>query len=849
MERWVEELLPMAIDWTLHYTEDMVVKTTKVGTVMSALSTLTGVKSKGEFVSNIIRGLGSNFTLELRERFAKEIFARSKEHPVEENKPLNSYYSEASGSFKAYVSENEKFDLNEFLDPLDPPLVRTVGIQRDIDLFRSWLEGGQPFIVVGPEGCGKNLMLRSAFKQLKSTQVATLYCNAQTTAGNVIQKLLQVCAQSSNAQGRLLRPKDTSKLILYLKDINLPTPDKYNTIQLIAFLQQLVTYHGFYDNLDFVNLERIQIVASMNPSSTVGRHLLSPRFTANVRIACVDYPTRDELIHVYTQYLRNILKAPTLGNTAEQAGRLAQSMVDLFGNVKSRFPYDEHRHYLFTPRDITQWGFSLLRYEAKNANGLYEAWGYEAVRVFKDRLVSREHSVQFDAILNSALRQGLGYNDGLKAFFLTWSATHEAVIKGIPSMGRASEEDLKTIISHGLVAYEREFRELHFHLFDESMANTAKVDRNLSMPGGCVLMVGESGVGRRNTTLLVSHMLNLQFFSPNITREYSDKEFRKDLKTILQIAGVEGKGAVLFLEDYQLVKPEFLQLLNSLLGSGEVPGLYLSEEIEPLLASLADQMRQDGKYKTLYDYFCSLVRKNLRIVLSLDHSHPLYSLYTSSNPALFTRCSILWLQPWSKESMNAIAHIELHEQLQSLNDKQEITDLSIAMHRSVNKSVMRNYMDLLKTFRKVYTSKSTSQGGQSNHLKAGLAKLKEAESLVNDLKIKAEHQKKLLAIKQKEADQALEQITKAMARAAESKQEQETLAKQLQTENTNINKRKSQVEIEMTAIQPLLEEAQRAVGSIRKESLDELKALRLPPEPVHDVLSAVLRLMGNYDSS
>ena len=70
----------------------------------------------------------------------------------------------------------------------------------------------------------------------------------------------------------------------------------------------------------------------------------------------------------------------------------------------------------------------------------------------------------------------------------------------------------------------------------------------------------------------------------------------------------------------------------------------------------------------------------------------------------------------------------------------------------------------------------------------------------------------------------------------------------LQEENIVINKRKHEIEGELKGIQPLVEEAQKAVGGIRKESLDELKALRMPPEAVHDVLSAVLRIMGNYNN-
>ena len=65
---------------------------------------------------------------------------------------------------------------------------------------------------------------------------------------------------------------------------------------LIAFLQQLVTFGGFYDTaLEFLRIERVQIVCSMNPATTVGRHPLSTRFTAIVRICVLDYPQPSEL--------------------------------------------------------------------------------------------------------------------------------------------------------------------------------------------------------------------------------------------------------------------------------------------------------------------------------------------------------------------------------------------------------------------------------------------------------------------------------------------------------------------------------------------------------------------------
>lgn len=82
-------------------------------------------------------------------------------------------------------------------------------------------------------------ILKNSFEQLRSTQVTTLHCSAQTSPEHVLQKLNQTCMQISSNTGRVYKPKDCDHLVLYLKDINLPKPDKWGTSQLIAFLQQV----------------------------------------------------------------------------------------------------------------------------------------------------------------------------------------------------------------------------------------------------------------------------------------------------------------------------------------------------------------------------------------------------------------------------------------------------------------------------------------------------------------------------------------------------------------------------------------------------------------------------------
>jgi dynein heavy chain 2 len=58
--------------------------------------------------------------------------------------------------------------------------------------------------------------------------------------------------------------------------------------------------------------EKIQIIASMAPSSTMGRHQLSTRFTANVRILAIDYPSLSELQIVYEKYMNVVFENKTL---------------------------------------------------------------------------------------------------------------------------------------------------------------------------------------------------------------------------------------------------------------------------------------------------------------------------------------------------------------------------------------------------------------------------------------------------------------------------------------------------------------------------------------------------------
>ena len=77
----------------------------------------------------------------------------------------------------------------------------------------------------------------------------------------------------------------------------------------------------------------------------------------------------------------------------------------------------------------------------------------------------------------------------------------------------------------------------------------------------------------------------------------------------------------------------------------------------------------------------------------------------------------------------------------------------------------------------------------------------------------------------------------------------EELKKKAAEENKFLEKRKAAIDVELAEVEPLLREAKKAVGGIKPESLSEIRALRAPPDVIRDIMEAVLRLMGIFDTS
>lgn len=235
----------------------------------------------------------------------------------------------------------------------------------------------------------------------------------------------------------------------------------------------------------------------------------------------------------------------------------------------------------------------------------------------------------------------------------------------------------------------------------------------------------------------------------------------------------------------------------------------------------------------------------------MDPTNADFQVRCESNPALYTRCTTIWMGSWRKESMREVAASKLAELLSEIPDASELVEHMVTIHDSSVSSgaTPRDFINFLQSYEHLYRSKVGGVEGDMNHLSAGLSKLQEAADMVDELTRNAVHQRAQLKEKQTAADDAMNHITEALQLASDRRKEVQELTQKLNEAEKQTLGRKDAIEEELSSITPILEQAKQAVGSIKSDNLNEIRSLKMPPEPIHDVLSAVLMLLGINDTS
>lgn len=905
------------------------------------------VNSKGQFVDLVIKGLSAFLNKEERKKFATEVYSLTGERfQFMTSNPINVFYDNSSNSFKEFLfDDSEKLDIKDFSNLNTNPIIKTPSIQRDFTIINSWFALNEPFVIVGPEGSGKSLLINYLLSQKKSS-LAVINSTSQSNSKTIIQKLYQLCTINNTSKGKILRPKDANKLVLLIKNINLPKPDKYETIQLLTFLQQIVTFGGFYsEDLDFIYLERIQIICSMNPSSTLGRFEVSTRLTGKIKMLYVDYPSEEEILLIYKKYLESILEyfddtirtsnnlsssqKSNLGYLNSFAKQLAQCSINVFNNISKKINVQESVQCSYTPRDLSNWIINLLRYEesicliSNNNNNiinenflisLIEVWAYEACRVFRDKLNSKELKDFFERVLQTEINSFISTNKSNISSFnsgtpiqnininikhlnydLTFSSFESGlspVMNSFSLLNKITKEDFIEQANKGQLIFERDNQDLNIVVNDELLYNLKLIDRVISRTNSNLLLLGKSGVGRKKYVRLAAANKHFEFFSSSLFINFSKNEFKKDLKQICQLAGVEGKNLIFFVEEHHLNQSsEMIEYVNSLLSSGEIPGMLNNEDIDSLLSSLNNEFKEQTECKSIYDLLIFKVKKYLKIVIVIDYDHKDFNTILSNNPAFITYCDVVWFENYEAKTNKEIISNELTESYSIIEKSNNVsnvgkilTDIFLDIFNSLTEvsSVINGYkqdvnskhllekynsvlnytkqiekmnsqqklIELILTFKSLIKLKMSDSTNKIHHLKSGLAKLEEAEKFVEILSVKSEAQQKEITEKKNEANAALQHITQSMQLASTKRSSLEKLNNELAEEARVVQENKAVIENELSYIMPQVEAAKLLVGKLDSSKLAELRVYFakdiLKPE-VYSVLKATLSILGHIN--
>ena len=99
---------------------------------------------------------------------------------------------------------------------------------------------------------------------------------------------------------------------------------------------------------------------------------------------------------------------------------------------------------------------------------------------------------------------------------------------------------------------------------------------------------------------------SMSTFQIEITKSYREKEWLEDIKTLLRKCALDDDHVQFLFGDNQIVKESFLEDINNLLNSGEIPNLFAPDEKVAIIDELMERAKQAGagtSREAIYAYF------------------------------------------------------------------------------------------------------------------------------------------------------------------------------------------------------------------------------------------------------
>ncbi|XP_067943512.1 dynein axonemal heavy chain 6-like [Watersipora subatra] len=699
--------------------------------------------------------------------------------------------------------------------------------------------------------------------------------SVQRTCSQVIQRLVR------KGKDNMVGPRGR-KVIVFIDDLNVPSQEIYGAQPPLELLRQFLDLGGFYDTkkLQWKNTADMTFAAACAPPGG-GRNVVNPRLLKHFCMLALPTPSTRSLQHIYQVQLGKFLHEGDFVPEVKEAlfSFVSGSIAIYYRMCNEMLPTPTKIHYTFNIRDLSQVIQGLLQANEEvivNRDLCAQLLAHEVTRTFHDRLISIADREKFYGFLSEMLHD---------YFKVSWTTeqlmTKPILFTDFLDLDSASSstadiyrptsdlDKLRNILEEYHMRQHLSLAQMKkFVFFEEAVHHICRAVRVFRQPSRHMLMVGLDGTGKATVVGLACYIAGCTLFRLALSRGYSITDFRDDLKKLFKMAGVQGKSVVFLLTDSDIVKEEFLEDINCILNSGEVPGLFDNEEMDGIIMEIKQLASEQGvpdNRIAVFQFFIDRLKRNLHIVLTMSPAGHTFRQRCRMNPSLISCCTIDWYDEWSEEAMLVVANMYLPRKAFTLEVtkspdtvKEMVGEICVSIHKSVETEAQRfwdeirrryyttpsSYLEFIKVYSRMLNENNANFQKNRQRLINGLAKLSEANSLVGVMQEELVNIGPKIEEKAKETESLMEQLVKdeeAVDQVKQIVQKEESI---MQKETDIVETYAKDCERDLAEVIPALETAITALDSLNQRDIAEIKCYMKPPVLVKKVVGAVQILLG-----